>query len=769
LLSASLPTLDGIVSIADLSSSVRIERDSLGVPTIQADSRLDLAVAVGFLHGQERFFQMDLLRRHPAGELAALLGPAVVEEDRQMRRHRFRARARERIRTASAEERALLGAYARGVEAGRSVMRKPPWEYLVLGITPDPWTEEDTILVVYAMYHLLQGAGIAHERAQGLIEELLPPALGQFLSPAGSPWDAPMLGSELTGSTIPAAKEIDLRKESARWMAPPAQVSEPSVRAGSNNWAVSGSRTAHRGAILANDMHLGLPVPNIWYRAAFRWHEGQTEHQAWGITLPGTPVLVVGSNAHLAWGFTNTEGDYADLIYLESDPARPDHYRTPDGPRPFTRHQETIRVNGGRDVTMQVEDTIWGPVFERDHKGRRLALRWVAHAPDAVNLELLKLETATAIDEALRTAQRAGAPGQNVVVADARGGIAWTILGKLPRRVGFDGTRPVSWADGSRRWVGWLPVEDYPHIVHPPEGILWTANNRVVADPGRSRIGLNNYDHGARAMQIRDGLRGRSNLRESDMLAVQLDDRALFLSRWQRLLIEVLQNTQADRHQALLREVRDWQGRATVESVGFRLVRRWRMMVTQTILRSLTAPCLRADRRFQVHHLNANVEESVWQLVSKRPAHLLPPGFSSWEALLVDAVDRVSREVQGKEKEFEPALAKWTWGSANRAQIRHPLSRALGPLTRWFQLDMPAEPLPGDSRGMPRIQMPSEGASQRSAVSPGREAEGYFHMPAGQSGHPWSPHYRNGHPAWVSGEASSFLPGVTQHRLELRP
>lgn len=758
LFTASLPSLDGVVRLEGLSDRVRIDRDELGIPTITATNRVDLARATGYVHGQDRFFQMDTLRRHPAGELAALFGGAAVEEDRRMRVHRFRVRARERVKTATPRERELLRAYTEGVEAGRQSLRRPPWEYLLLRVDPRPWAEEDSLIVVYAMYHMLQFSGVAHERAQGLVEDLLPPPLAKFLSPAGSPWDAPILGGALPSPVIPDAKEIDLRVEPARWTPGPVTMAPSPVRPGSNNWAVAGHRTRHGGAIVANDMHLGLRVPHIWYRARFVWRENGEEHQMTGVTLPGTPAMIVGSNTHVAWGFTNTEGDYADLVVLgESEEV--------------TAHEETIEVSGGRPVPLRVEETRFGPVVDRDHKGRRRALRWLAHDPEAVNLDLMSLETARALEEMLTIAPRCGSPGQNLVVADRSGGVAWTVLGKLPRRVGFDGTVPVVW-NGSRRWDGYLAASDYPRVVRPADGLLWSANNRVVGEPWLSRVGLSNYDHGARAMQIRDGLRSRPTVGESDMLAIQLDDRALFLDRWQRLLVEVLTPgvcREEPRRQTMRRAVVSWGARAGVESIGFRVVRRWRSVVTQVVLESLTAPCRRADARFQINHLNANVEESVWQLVTKKPPHLLPPGHASWDALLLNAVARVAVEVQGKAAEFEPALAAYTWGAVNTTRIRHPLSSALGPLGGWLRLDMPAEPLPGDSRGMPRIQMPAEGASQRLAVSPGREEEGYFHMPAGQSGHPRSPHYRDGHAAWVHGQATPFLPGATRHTIELWP
>jgi penicillin amidase len=758
LFAASLPTLDGVVRIDGLSAPVRVERDGLGIPTITAANRVDLARATGFVHGQDRFFQIDTLRRHPAGELSALFGEAALEEDKRIRLHRFRARARERLKAASPRERELLRAYAEGVEAGRRALWRQPWEYMLLRADPAPWSEEDSLLVVLAMYHMLQFSGVGHEQAQALAEDVLPQALAKFLSPEGSPWDAPMVGGALPGPAIPDAKEIDLRIDPARWAPGPLVLTPLPVRPGSNNWAVAGARTRHGGAIVANDMHLGLRVPHIWYRARFVWREGGEEHQVTGVTLPGTPAMVVGSNTHVAWGFTNTEGDFTDLVLLgESEDV--------------TAHQETIEVSGGRPVTLKVEETRYGPVLDRDHKGRRRALRWLAHDPDAVNLNLMGMETARTLEEALAIAPACGSPAQNLVVADRRGGVAWTVIGKFPRRVGFDGSVPAEW-NGERRWDGYLPPADYPRIVKPAEGILWTANNRVVGEPWQARLGRMNYDHGARAMQIRDGLRSRQALDEGDMLAIQLDDRALFLDRWQRLLLDVLTPGACRddaRLQALRREVVGWGARASVESVGFRAVRRWRAVVTQTVLSSLTAPCRKADPRFQAGRLSANTEESVWQLVTKRPAHLLPPGYASWETLLLGATGAVLTDVQGKSAGFEPALAAYTWGAANTSRVRHPLSPALGPLAGWLRLDMPAEPLPGDARGMPRIQMQAEGASQRMAVSPGREDEGYFHMPAGQSGHPLSPHYRDGHEAWARGQATPFLPGAARHTVELRP
>jgi penicillin amidase len=695
-----------------------------------------------------------------------------------MRLHRFRTRAGAELLRLPADQRQLLEVYAAGVNEGRRSLRRPPWEYLLLQTSPAPWQGEDTLLVVYGMYAMLQGGCVERERAQGVIDEVLPPPLARFLSPPGSSWDAPLFGPVFDNLAIPGPDQIDLRQQPADWLdlgpVPRRPYRRRRARPGSNNWAVAGSHTAHGRAIVACDMHLHLLVPNWWYRAAFVWTGPDgTQYRIIGASLPGTPAIVVGSNTHLAWGFTNVEADTTDLVVLETDDKRPGQYRTPQGWRALDRHDETIRVRGGIDVRIGVEETIWGPIVDRDHHRRPRALRWVAHDPGAVNMGLLHMETARSVEAALTLAPRCGTPVQNLMVADSKGHIGWTVLGRLPHRVGLDGRVPTSWADGQRRWDGWLPARLYPCVMNPPGGRLWTANNRTVPDPWLSRLGLGTYDLGARARQIRDDLRAVTRATEGDMLRTQLDDRALFLDRWQRLLVNLLTPARDEQpvpgRDALRRAVLAWQQRASVSSVGYPLVERFRQIVSDRVLWSLTAPCLRADRSFAPWRLDANSEQAVWLLVTTWPAHLLPPRYSSWEGLLLAAVNELASEVRGSHASVEEGLRGRTWGRENTAQIQHPLSAALGPLSDWLQLDMPADPLPGSTRAMPRIQGPSEGASQRMAVSPGREANGYFHMPTGQSGHPLSPHYRDGHDDWVKGWATPFLPGPARHVIELNP
>ena len=757
---ASLPQLDGDVTVQGLAASVAVERDALGVPTVRGRNRADVARATGFVHAQERLFQMDVLRRRAAGELAELFGKRALELDRRARRNRFRRVAERAFAALTPEQRAVVVAYAEGANAGMAALRDKPFEYIALRATPAPWRPEDTILVNLTMFMLLHGEEDAYESALGLLYETTPRPIADFLAPLGTEWDAPLVGEAVRTPEVPGPGVLDLRRTPRPAHAPVLRGGERSS-AGSNSIAVAGRRSAHGGAILANDMHLGHSVPNVWYRASLAWDEGGIARRVTGVTLPGTPLVIVGSNGHVAWGFTNSYGDWQDLVVLEVDRTDRDRYLAPGGPRRFEHARETLRVNGGPDEPLDVALTVWGPVVDRDHLGRLRALRWTAHDERAVNLNLMLLERAQDVLEALDAANVSGIPPQNFVCADAAGRIGWTIAGVLPRRVGFDGRLPVSWADGTRLWDGWREPRETPRVVDPPEGLLWTANARTVTGAELAAIGDGGPWLGARARQIRDDLRGREKWSERELLDVQLDDRALLLERWQKLLLDVLAPVAASdpRRREARRLVEGWGGRASVESVGYRIVRNFRLAVLDRVLEPFGAELETRDPFFGGSYLT-QAEGPVWRLVCERPQHLLNSRYGSWGDLLLAAADDAIGELGAGD------LASHTWGERNRSRILHPLSRAIPLASRL--LDMPAEPLPGDDH-MPRFQAPSAGASERLVVSPGREAEGIFEMPGGQSGHPLSPFYRAGHQAWARGEPTPFLPGSARHVLTLAP
>jgi len=763
-LRASLPVLDGERAVAGLSQRVEVTRDELGVPTIAAATNLDAVRALGFLHAQDRFFQMDLLRRSAAGELAELVGPQVLPLDRQHRLHRFRRMARQVVERAGAGVRAGLESYAAGVNAGLADLGSKPFEYYLLRAQPVAWKPEDCVLVVLAMFFDLQGGTGRDERNLAELQAILPGEVFAFLTPPGTEWDAPLSGPAFGPGPVPGPGVFDLRASGhAPGTAARQRAAEPPVPAGSNNWAVAGTHTADGGALLADDMHLGLSVPNTWYRARLRWREGEEAWHVTGVSLPGVPAIVAGSNGHVAWGFTNSQGDWIDLVVVEPDPADSSRYLVPGGSAAFETARETIVVKGGSPEVLDITLTRWGPIVQSDTRGRRLAVAWTAHHPEALAFEgFFSLQIARDLDGAVNAAHQAGIPAQNMVVVDSTGRIGWTIIGQMPRRVGFDGRLPVSWADGTRRWDGWLAPAEVPAILDPPSGRLWTANNRTVEGEYLSRLGDGGYDLGARARQIRDGLMAIEEATPLDLLRIQLDDRALFLERWRRLLLATLTPEAVAGHeqrQEMKRLVEaSWDGHAATASTAYRLVRNFRTSVIERVWAAVTRQDLSTERAVVP---TTRFEGPLWTLVSARPAHFLPGNVPSWDALLLHAADDVVEQLRAGGD-----LAGRTWGERNTLRMRHPLAGAV-PLVGTL-LDMPSRPLPGDSH-MPRFQAPGAGASERLVVSPGREEKGILHMPGGQSGHPLSPYYRKGHEAWEQGQPTPFLPGPAAHRLALTP
>ena len=753
-LRASLPALEGEHALPGLAAPVQVQRDALGTATIEAAGETDAARALGYVHAQERYFGMDLLRRSSAGELSALFGPLALDTDRERRIHRLRARVEADLEAIAGEHLPQLRAYAEGVNAGLADLGTRPWPYLLLRQQPEPWTPADSILAAYAMYFDLQGGNNRRELRLWKIAPHLPPALRELLAHDGSSWDAPLMGSARGDAVLPGPGEVDLRRLPAPGPEAPAALSDAGAP-GSNNFAVAGALTADGRAIVADDMHLGLGAPNVWFRARLRYPDTNApggRADVSGFTLPGVPAVIVGSNGHVAWGFTNSYGDYMDWR-LETPCAAG---ARAEGCAAVTRHVERIAVAGGDDVEFVTGETAWGPVVERFDDGHALSLRWVAHLPGSVNLGLAGLAAAGDLDEALEAADRIAVPTQNLVMGDSNGRIAWRLLGPLALRdSGCTAVEP-----GCVPWM--IATDRSPAIVDPPDHRLWTANSRVVDGEALALVGDGGYVLGARQRQVRDLLLARDAFTEQQLLDIQLDVRAVLLDRWWRLLDGLPPRDDAPALLELAAAASDWNARADTGSAGYRIVRAWRRAVHARIADGLTGPAQVAlGEDFEMPGL-PQLEGIAWPLVTQRPAHLLPPRYADWHALFEDA----AREVRDDLGASGP-LARRTWGERNTARICHPLADAV-PLVGRRMLCMPAEPLPGDGM-MPRVQAPSFGASERMVVAPGHETDGIAHMPGGQSGHPLSPFWGAGHDDWVHGRPTPFLPGPAEHTLTLHP
>jgi penicillin amidase len=772
-LRGSLAQLEGTRQVPGLETTATVARDEHGVPVISGGSRLDVAYATGFVHAQERYFQMDLLRRVAAGELAELFGARAVPLDKSHRLHRFRARADLALQALPAPDRALLQRYTDGVNAGLGALSARPFEYALIGMAPRAWSASDSLLAIWAMYFDLQGAQEPRELARGWFKDHTTEEQRAFLAPESTQWDAPLDAQAIATAdiAIPAAPPSWWGKPKVAGKpadAPKVAAAEFLNTVGSNNWAVAGSRSDTGAAIISDDMHLGINLPAIWYRAALQFPDGKGgQRRVVGVMLPGTPVVVVGSNGHVAWGFTNSYGDYVDLIALDTDAAKPGQVRTQAGWETPVAHEETILVKGAPAEKLVVRDTSLGPI--REAQGRSHAVHWVAHTPVAVNVNAQKLEAADTLDEALAIAPTLGIPAQNFVGGDDKGNIGWTIAGPLPRRAsvspaaGLAATYPLTADDQAGVWQGWLAPAEYPKVVNPANGQLATANSRQLAGAGAELIGDGGYDLGARTHQVRDDLTALGAKTDvKKVYAITLDDRAVFLSAWRERAIAALDakavQGDARRGEALALLKNSWSGRASVDSVGYTITRAYMYALYDLLFGAANEQMVVVDPKANMAAVTSRWPVVMARLLDQQPAAWLPPQYASWRELELAALDRVIGDLASDGKPLSAA----TWGKRNTAASAHPFASVVPVLGKY--LKVAPDMLPGDQH-MPRVAGPTFGQSERLTVSPGKEEQGVFNMPGGQSGHPLSPYFLDGRDDWVSGRASPLLPGPARHTL----
>jgi len=760
-LQESLSSPEGRYRLPNLSSQVTVEFDEKGIPSISARSREDAFRALGFVTTRDRLFQMDLLRRHMAGRLAEVMGPTLKESDRRHRVMGFEQVAHAIFQRLPQEQKRVLEAYAEGVNQAMDSLAVLPSEFWLLGYSPSTWRPEDSLLVVLGMEEDLGWTGDA-ERRYSIMEATLPESVIRFFMPPVDRYTDQLLNGKASAMPLPSIPKNELSAllnnngGAEHYVGLVMDVPPPK---GSNGWVVGPSKTWDGRAILANDMHLSLRVPIIWYRAEVRYGDVRLS----GLTLPGVPLMVVGSNGKVAWGFTNIEGDFVDMVSLELDPDDPKSYRTPKGFVRFGEREETVCVKGEADFTFKVQTTEWGPVLPEALLSKPTAVHWATLDPDATDLHLLDLDAVNDVMEAQTVFNRAGGPPLNALAADKQGNIGWTYTGKIPKRFGLNGSVSRSWADGSRGWAGYILPEELPSLVNPPSGFIVNANQRMLGDRYPYVIG-SYFDQGHRAYRIAERLAEAKNLTERDMFALQLDTKVEFYRFYQRLAVSLLHESNDKVQVRLKQNLTNWDGFAERDSVGFAVLVEFRKLLLDAVISPFMAKCQEFEPEFIFD--SAMVDVPLQQLLEAKLPGLIPDKlhYQDWDSFLLSVLIQAERNVLAHNPgDFQGSFA---WGAVNKVTIEHPFSASLPLLKRW--LDMPQVAVSGCVQCV-RTDDPSYGASERMVVSPGREGNGILHMPGGQSGHPLSPHYGDQQQAWVEGIALSLETAASVYRLELAP
>jgi penicillin amidase len=762
----TLPPANESRAVAGLERPGTIEYDSAGVPRIRAENERDLAFLQGYAHARDRRFQMELQRRAAAGRLAEVVGRAALPSDRRFRRFNFVAVADSAVARFGAERRALFESYAAGVNAWDRAHPAPP-ELAVLGMPREPWRARDSQLTVLVMFDDLNETGET-ERMIERMDAALPRELVAFLLPESTPLDVALDGAPAPAAPpLPGPGVVDVRAAARAALPARAAAGRLLARAdderviGSNNWAIAPSRTATGGAIYAGDPHLTLRVPVIWHRQ--RIEGGGIA--ATGITLPGVPGVVMGTNGRVAWSMTNVGADAADLVRLEIADAETTAWRGPAGPERFRVRREVIRVKGAPPETLRVLDSRFGPVIGPSARGGLLALQWVALDPWMLDFDLGGIDRAESVSGMIAALRDYRGPAQNFLMADAGGHIGFAIGGQFPRRAGFDSRRPRAGADANAGWRGWMSPDSIPHVVDPPQGFLTTANQRTVGGWAMRAVTGTLFGMPYRARRIHDVLASRTDWTVDRVSALQNDVDDGFLAVTAAALDRALTREACAKDDTLarVRKILDgWTHRADTTSVAHFLLRLARPEINAAAQAPLVAACVAADSNFTyVYSLG---DEVTRRLLEARPRHLLDPAYEDWDALVRAAAKRAVRAV-GRSLPGV-ALEDAAWGRYNRARVNHPLGDAVPALDRW--LDMPHAALAGGA-SIVRMARPREGASMRMIVDLAHPGSSRFALPGGESGHFLSKHYGDSFGAWVAGGTQPLEPGPAVSRIALSP
>lgn len=767
------PQVAGTLALPGFAGPVEIVRDREGVPHIFAASDADATAALGFVHAQDRLWQMEMNRRIANGRLAEVVGAPGLDTDRFLRTIGIRRSAEAIWAGLDAETRVALAAYARGVNAYLSTRTAPlPPEFHILGApSPEPWTPVDSI-GWSLMMALDLGGNLSSEIMRMRLAQagLTMERIGQILPPyPGERWpDLPDYTALYRSLGEPARRVGDLMRPFALGL----------EGVGSNNWVVSGARSETGKPLLANDPHLGLSAPALWYFARLTSPSGTVI----GATLPGVPSVVLGRNEHIAWGFTNTGPDVQDLYIERIDPANPNSYQTPDGWRDFETAEEVIAVKGGADVTLKVRISRHGPVISDGAsrgatsavpEGHVLALRWTALEPDNMTVQAFAgLNYARNWTDFLAAARHYHAPQQNIVYADVDGNVGFIAAGRVPvRRPDNDlrGLFPAPGWDARYDWAGFIPFEDLPQEFNPARGYRLTANERITPE-GYPHFITSEWATPHRADRIRELLEARGRHSLDSFRQIQADHRSNAVREVLPLLLSLYapgererRHTTPPREQAVLDLLKGFDGTMAADRAEPLIITAWMRELSRLIYADELGPDLFRDywdqRQVFMMAVLRNVDgQSNWCANRGTPA-----GAVSCAALVARALELALDDL---EKRYGADRSKWQWGAAHDARSEHrPFSRVAA-LAWAFDVRVP---VPGDTytvnvnrhtiRNEAEPFVSRHAASLRALYDMADPERSLFMHSTGQSGLPTSRLYRNLADRWARVE---FIPMRTK-------
>jgi penicillin amidase len=738
-LAEALPDLRGTARLPGLGAPAEVWRDAQGIPHVRAASTRDAFLAQGFVHAQDRLWHMEYDRRRAYGRWAEYAGPSALAQDKQMRRFRLGASARADYAAVNAETRAMLDAYAAGVNAFIQTTRRLPIEYRLVEERPELWEPWDS-LAVFKVRHVMMGVWQTKAWRARLLRHL-GPELTARLCPGTQPNPALIIppGTEYDGPAVDGLKELTEGEAALAHL--------PAWENGSNNWAVAGARTASGKPLVAGDPHRPLDVPNVYYQN----HLACPEFDAIGLSFPGVPGFPhFGHNRAVAWCVTHTAADYQDLYIERFDRGRPPRYEFRGEWREAEVFREAIPVRGGAPAEIEVTVTRHGPiVLGEPESGSAVAFRYTASVEPNRTFEsllpMLRAETADALEEAMRPWVD---PVNNFVFADVHGSIGYRTRGQVPIRSMANAWLPVPGWDGAHEWQGMIPFERMPAIRNPGIGFVATANSKVAGPEYPDYIGLD-FAPDFRTRRLIERLRSARAATVADMAAIHADRTSIPAREFTALLRNVSPPDAAAKE--ALERLLAWDGVMDRDSVAATIYAAFRERLLRDlmtpILGRLSAEAFAGAPRGAVAHMT-RLRARLTEMIRRDDRTLLRAG--DWPAALARALGGAVaelRETLGRD------LSTWRWGRIHVTQPRHTLVETFPELAD--VLNPPSIPMGGDGDTVQAASFIAGAGFGLTSTSVARymfdlgdwERSAWI-VPLGSSGHPGSPHYADQARTW---------------------
>ena len=737
---------EGTVRLAGLKAPVTVARDEHGVPRIVAANAADGYFALGYVHAQDRLWQMEVQRRVGAGRMAEVMGERALPVDKFMRTLGLYRLAEQSLVELMPEVRQALDAYAAGVNAWLADRTAPlPPEFYLLRYSPEPWKPADSLVWGRLMALQLAGNWSEELRRAKLLHKLPADQVADL-------WPSPPAGGPVT---------IGLDEAFLGQML----AAIPSVlmpRLASNVWVISGDRSQTGKPLLANDPHLEFQAPILWYLAVLATPEGELA----GATVPGVPFHVLGHNRRIAWGLTTTQSDTMDL-FIEK--AAGDGYLTPDGPQPFQVRNETIRVHGGQPVTLVIRSTRHGPVISdllgERAEGQMLALSAAALiADDRTAQALFRINRAGDWPSFLAALEDFHAPQQNIAYADVDGHIGMMSPGRVPIRRSGDGTLPVPGWTGEHDWIGWIPFDALPRVFDPPSGVIVNANNRLVGDDYPYLL-AGSWPEGYRAQRILERLDERPRHSLDDMMALQMDQLSLMAAELKPLMMRTA--PRGAKTAAVYTMLAGWDNVVDGRRAEPLIFEAWASRLQRDLLEPWLGPQREGFHTLHPQFLKAVLGgRTVWCGGPGRPTP------NSCDEMVADALDHALDEIT---RRYGDNMDDWHWGDSHQAVFEALLFRyipVLAPMTRLsagtggddftVQRGSFVEAAPGTFRHL-------HGAGLRAVYDLADLEASRLVIATGQSGSPLSAHWGDFLDLWRQGGTVALphrQPPVTVQVLE---